>query len=660
MLGDLDLWHVLQSVTYSGDIRYASVSQDRTCSSTSSGSRRFTTYQVRLPDLIRRAIRGLSITDGDPKLSATHLVIGRSCAKDLARLRKMPTETGSTCTVPSDSRCSNTASKIGRSRCGPVAKYCSSDIAGAHSCVWLRRPNRRAHSGHVHPGIGPVCPSAPWCRSMLLINVLIHYGGQMAGKPKRIFDRDVEWRRLTSFASASGAGTRLGVVSGRRRQGKTFLVEALARQTGGLYFGATEATETESLRQFGQAVANYLDLPLPQRFANWDEAVTHLFSVVGAKGRPVVIDEFPYLSRVSPALPSIMQREIDRGVAQDTPGVVLLCGSAMSVMGGLLAGSAPLRGRAGLELVIRPFEYPVAARFWGITDPRLAVLHHAVVGGTPAYRRFVNQDAPSDVADFDDWVTRTVLSSASPLFREARYLLDEEADVRNTALYHSVLAAVAGGNNTRGGIAGYVGRKATDIGHHLTVLEDAGLLRRDADLFRSGRSVYRIAEPLITFYQVVMRSRWGLLESGRADMVWRDAMPRFLSQVVGPHFEQLCREFAAVAPPELFGALPGEVGAGVVPDPARRGRIEVDVAVLAPAVPGERRRVLSLGEARWGEVMGRRQVERLGRARELLAAKGFDTGETVLALYGGAGFEPGVAEDRRVLTVGLDRLYGVG
>lgn len=471
-------------------------------------------------------------------------------------------------------------------------------------------------------------------------------------KPDRVFDREAEWRNLASFAARS-SGTRLGVVSGRRRQGKTFLLEALARETGGLYFGATEATETESLLMFGQAVADYLDAPLPARFESWDEAVRYLFSVVGAKGKPIVIDEFPYLTRVSPALPSILQREIDGAVSAGTPILLLLCGSAMSVMGRLLAGSAPLRGRASLELVVRPFEYPVAAKFWGITAPYLAVQHHAIVGGTPAYRRFVNEDVPEGVADFDDWVIRTVLNPATPLFREARYLLDEEGDVRDTALYHSVLAAVALGNNTRGGIAGYIGRKATDIGHHLNVLEDACLLRREPDLFRAGRSTYRIAEPLITFYQVVMRPQWGLLESGRAEMVWRDAKPRFLAQVLGPHFEQLCREFAAVAPPEVFGGLPGEVGSGVVADPARKSQIQIDVAVLAPALPGEQRKVLSLGEAKLGDMMGHRHVERLARARDLLAAKGFDTTGTVLACYSGAGFTPDLTG---ALTIGPEQL----
>jgi AAA+ ATPase superfamily predicted ATPase len=480
----------------------------------------------------------------------------------------------------------------------------------------------------------------------------------MLSKPSRVFNRDVEWRHLAGFGSPAAGRPRLGVVSGRRRQGKTYLLEALARESGGCYFGATQATETESLTLFADAVGRCTNAPIPPRFLSWDEAIKYLFAIGDSLTGPIVIDEFPYLSKVSPALPSILQREIDRAVSAGTTISLILCGSAMSVMGGLLAGTAPLRGRASLELVIRPFDYPLAARYWEVTDARLAAQLHAVVGGTPAYRRFVNDDSPQDMVDFDDWVLRTVLNPASPLFREARYLLEEEADVRDTALYHSVLAAVANGNGTRGGIATYIGRRAADIGHHLTVLEDCGLLRRESDVFRSGRSRYRIADPLITFYQVVMRPQWGLLESGRARPVWQDAAARFSAQVLGPHFEQLCREFALAAPAGLFGALPGEVGSGVVADPARRSQIEIDVVVFAPTVPGEPRRILSLGEVKWGEVLSARHVDRLRRARDLLATRGYDTRDTMLTCYGGVGFEPNLTSlDDHVLTVGLDDLY---
>jgi uncharacterized protein len=479
-------------------------------------------------------------------------------------------------------------------------------------------------------------------------------------KPAHLFDRDAEWRGLTSFVADARQGATLGVVSGRRRQGKSYLLQALAAATGGIYFPALEVTEAVSLRLFADELVKFTGAPVPA-FRDWLDAVPYLLRVTGERAAPVVIDEFPFLVKASPELPSVIQRELGPGGSGGgSRARLLLCGSAMSVMGGLLSGRAPLRGRAGLELMIHPFGYRDAAQFWGITDPALAALVHSVVGGTPAYRReLIRDDAPASLVDFGDWVIRTVLNPQTPLFREARYLLVEETEIRDPSLYHSVLSAVAEGNATSGGIASYVGRKANEIAHPLRVLEDSRLLVKEPDLFRSGRVTYRIAEPLITFYQVIMSRDWARLELGDAATIWRGAQPRFLSQVVGAHFETICREYAIMADPELFGGLPGEVGSGVVADPANRTRIQVDVAVLAPAEHGRPRKLLSLGEAKWDRVMDSRHVERLSRARDLLAAKGFDTRDTVLACYSGAGFHLGLADGGRrdVRLIGLDQLY---
>jgi len=481
-------------------------------------------------------------------------------------------------------------------------------------------------------------------------------------KPDRIFDRDREWRSLIDFVADDRPEATLGVVSGRRRQGKTYLLRALAQATGGFFFEAVQGTEAESLRMLGAELAAYLRSPAPLSFGSWDDAIGALFSLGDDKPLAVIIDEFPYLVDASPALPSLLRRAMDRhGPSQGSGSRIrmLLCGSAFSVTGRLLAGNAPLRGRAGLELVLNPFGYAESARFWGLSDPRLAVLVHSVVGGTPAYRRqYVRDDAPADLGDFDDWVARAVLNPDRPLMREARYLLAEETDIRDPALYHSVLAAIANGNARWGAIASYIGRKSPEIAHPLKVLEDFGLIIKDEDAFRSGRATYRITEPLIAFYETTMRQRFADLEEGLGNVVWADSRQQFSSAVARPHFESVCRDFARTRGRDLFGRPVGRVAAGVVADPARHEQIEIDVAVLGPAVPGEPRPLISLGAAKWGDTMDLRHLARLRRARDLLAAS-FDTSDTVLACYSRSGFgaELRAAAGADVLLAGLEAIY---
>lgn len=313
------------------------------------------------------------------------------------------------------------------------------------------------------------------------------------------------------------------------------------------------------------ALAAHLDEPAPFRFAGWDEAITRLMRLAVNGPKPVVINEFP--SHIQRSFEPAAQR-------RNTPVRLLLCGSALSFMGKLLAGSAPLRGRAGLELLVPTLDYRLAREFWGISDLRTAMLTNAIVGGTPAYRReFAQDDVPAGPSDFDQWICRTVLNPGRPLLREARYILAEEPDIHDTALYHAVLAAIAEGNTTRGGIANYLARKSTDLAHPLGILHDAGLITHETEAFKRNRSAYRIAEPLLTFYHAIMRPAWGDLERpGRAPQVWRRSQHAFHAVVAGPHFEEVCRQWARwhAGPQSYGGAYPARVASGTVSDPEAR------------------------------------------------------------------------------------------
>ncbi|MGH3949709.1 MAG: AAA family ATPase [Pseudonocardiaceae bacterium] len=471
-------------------------------------------------------------------------------------------------------------------------------------------------------------------------------------KPTGMFDRDFEWSALTRFATDPGPGVTLGVVSGRRRQGKTYLLRALCQALGGFYFAAEEAADAESLRRIGAALAEHIRAPAPFVFADWREAVDALLAIGRDEPVPVVIDEFPYLVRAAPSLPSVIQNALAplRPEREQSRTRLLLCGSAMSFMGRLLAGNAPLRGRAGLELIVRTLDHRLAAQFWGIADPSLAMKVHAIVGGTPAYRReFARDDVPGNPDDFDSWVMRTVLSPASPLFREARYLLADEPALRDTAQYHSVLAAIAHGRTMRGAIAGYLGRKSGDLAHPLTVLEDVGMIVREQDAFRANRTTFHIAEPLIGFYHAVMRPIWSDLEHTREPgELWRRSKPRFSGKVLGPHFAHVCRQWTRhQSPPDLFGVPPSRVAAAIVNDPAARSSHELDVVVFGQAEE-QQAPVVAIGEAKWGETMGHDHLARLRHIRGLLAAQGrFGSDDATLICYSGSGFTQDLKAEAR-------------
>lgn len=215
-------------------------------------------------------------------------------------------------------------------------------------------------------------------------------------------------------------------------------------------------------------------------------------------------------------------------------------------------------------------------------------------------------------------------------------------------------------------MADYLERKAADIAHPINVLEDAGLLHRAEDVFRSNRSTYRIAEPLMAFYHAIMRPVWDQLERpGAAERVWRASQRRFVSNVLGPHSEQVCRDWALHhADPDLLGGLPARVGHGIVHDPRARANHEVDVAVIGIA-DAEKPPLLAIGEAKWNDTMGIAHLDRLRQIREVIGGTGrYDVRGTRLICFSGAGFNDRIHEAAAtsddVVLVGLPELYAEG
>ena len=149
-------------------------------------------------------------------------------------------------------------------------------------------------------------------------------------KPDRLFDRELEWKALTEYAAAPVPGATLGLVYGRRRQGKTLMLELLTQQTGGFLFAATQQSEAQSLADLGAAYAAFRGLRQPVSFGNWREAIDELLHIGDREPVSVIIDEFPYLLAVTPGLPSYLQQALSPlGRAKTASQTrLIVCGSA--------------------------------------------------------------------------------------------------------------------------------------------------------------------------------------------------------------------------------------------------------------------------------------------------------------------------------------------
>jgi hypothetical protein len=483
-------------------------------------------------------------------------------------------------------------------------------------------------------------------------------------KPSRLHDRDRPWRSLVEFVSSPETGARLGLVYGRRRQGKTFLLDLLVQATGGLIFTGLPQAGAMNLRRLARAYAQYAGGPVPA-FEDWEQAIGALLDLGKRRSEPtlIVLDEFPYLMESEPTLPSIVQIALEPSSQRraEAGARLILCGSALHVMRGLLAGPAPLRGRADYEIVIQPFGFRDAAAFWGVADdPDLAFRIHALVGGTPAYRSMCGI-LPVDVADFTEWVVRGLFNPDRAIYREGAVLLHEEPSLTDLALYYSVLSAIAQGAYRRSEIAGILGRTDNALAHPLALLEQTQLIERVDDAFRQRRPVYRIVEPILRLHQLLIAPNEADLVGGGGARVWEDNIDTVNSKIYGPHFEELSRQWCLWhAEPESMGGRPSAVQSATIACAQHRQGHELDV-VVSRRRPAQSNIVLAIGEAKsTTSAVGDRELRRLEHLRELIPSDHYESPPRLM-LFSRFGFteelRQGAADRDDVELVDMKRLY---
>lgn len=502
----------------------------------------------------------------------------------------------------------------------------------------------------------------------------------MTVKPFDIFDRDEEWADLAQFATSPLPGLRIAIVYGRRRQGKSYLLRRLAEAAGGIYHLATEQVESISLSRFADSLASWHGVPAGAfGFDGWESALNTAAELMAARTRTaptgsapalLVIDEFPYLAHESPGLASIVQGLYDRigpGATASAPALkLILCGSAISVMSGLLSGTKAMRGRGALELRIKPFGFRDARAFWGIEDPEAAFRHNAFIGGTPGYRELTpDPHFPESVPQVGAWLARNVLRPSVPLFSEAERVVHEDPRIRDSAAYGSILAAVAAGESAPTKIGALLGRPATSLAYQLGMLEAAGFIERRQDLLLERRPVITVTDPIVRLHHLVIEPFLADLEAGRAERVWTEVGHTVESKILGPHFEALVLEWTARYARDEAGLEAGVVGQSVISCREHKTSHEIDVLALArgvrPRTAGAP--VVFLAEAK---ARDRRPslaaLRRLEHLRDLLTAAGHDAGGASLGLFSTSGFSPDLVTEaarsgRRVLLFGLDEIY---
>ncbi len=438
------------------------------------------------------------------------------------------------------------------------------------------------------------------------------------------------------------------------------LVEQAERR-GGFYFEAIRAETPVQLERLGTALGAHLGVGR-LALANWEEAVDALLRLGEQSVAPVILDEFGHIIAADPSVESTLAVALGPGALRTSTSRarLILCGSAIAMVRALTEGEAPLRGRAGLELVMQPDDFRVAATRLPIgAGLETAVRVFAVIGGVVGYATdMVNFDLPSGRADLDRWIVDRVLSPAATLQREATTLLAEDPSLsgKSNLLHHAILGAIANGSVTAGAIASKVGRQVSNIDVVLRRLIEAGFIVRREDPIRKKRPLYALADSFLQFHYAVIEPYGAALRERELRTVWSERLEAvYSSRVRGPVFEEMARRWVATFASDVTVPIRDHVGPSFVSIDGVDH--ELDVLVAGPGDVPSDREIVALGEAQSGEELTTRHLAALERARSALGA---NASHAKLLLFGERVHERLVqlaAQRGDVEIVDLVRLY---
>lgn len=410
----------------------------------------------------------------------------------------------------------------------------------------------------------------------------------------RFLDREREARRLT--AAVESPTTTLCCVYGRRRCGKSRLLNEVLPGSRTVYYvgdhreGSLQRSDLAT--SLNRQVAGFDRVEYP----DWSSLLERWWKEAPA-GAVLTLDEFPFMVRASPELPSLLQKVIDGSGRRARH--VLLSGSSQQMMQGLVLGStAPLYGRAREILKVEPLEAGWLGDALGIQPGLEALRAFSVWGGVPRH-----WELAVEFGSLWEAIESLLFEPLGVLHDEPQRLLQD--DIRETAQAATILALIGRGCHRMSEIAARIGKPATSLTRPLKRLQDLGLVDREVPFGSSARggrrSLYEIADPLLAFWFRFVEPHRSLLGEGQVETVSRLVRAEF-DQHVGRSWERLARRFVSRSEFQGISWRRAERwwGAGTDGKP-----LEVDVVAESAD-----RECLLVGEAKLRSVGARLQRER--------------------------------------------------
>ncbi len=366
----------------------------------------------------------------------------------------------------------------------------------------------------------------------------------------------------------------LFVLYGRRRVGKTTLLNEFCKGKDAIFYSAEQSNDKLNLEKFSTLVFSFYGENNLEPFSSWVNALSYIDERQKDKKLVLVIDEFPYLVRKNKALLSEFQHLIDHKL-KNGKLFMILCGSYMGFMEKEVLGSkSPLFGRRTAQLHMKPFDYCTSAKFLdGFSNVEKLELYGAF-GGTPLYLQQINTNE-----SFEENIKRAYLKVTSYLYEEALLLLRQE--VQEPSVYSAIIEAIASGYTKSNEISTKIGEEPAKCLKYIKTLCELGILQKQTPFEEkesSRKTIFGISDFMFRFWYRYVFANRTLIETGARQAVWSKRIEPDYNNYMGLVFERVCAEYLSLK--NAKGELPilfTSIGRWWGTDPATHAQTEIDL-----------------------------------------------------------------------------------
>lgn len=318
----------------------------------------------------------------------------------------------------------------------------------------------------------------------------------------RFYDRTNELAELQRINKLSfNDHSRLTVVTGRRRIGKTSLIMRSVEDSPTVYLFVGRKNEATLCAEFIPVIAQSLETFVPNEIRTFRSLFQYLMELSVSRAFNLVIDEFQEFYNINESVYSDMQNLWDQYRKKSRMNLIV-SGSIYSLMQKIFQNSKePLFGRADNVIKLSAFSLTTLKEI--IHDHRpdysnddLLALY-AFTGGVPKYVELFCDNGALSVDEMINFMIR----ENSPFTDEGKNLLVEEFG-KNYATYFSILSAISGGINTQPEIEAALGNKSIG-GQIKRLIEDYNIIvRKRPILAKEGSQTvrYEIQDNFIRFW----------------------------------------------------------------------------------------------------------------------------------------------------------------